>query len=114
MESINDQPSRETVLKVISADGSSLQYHTEEFNDDREIVLTAVKQNGYALEYAYIDWSLQSELIWLILKIDSPKKQSKTSYMNENNWINKLSIFSRIIISRIQLKMIHFYDLIFK
>jgi len=40
------------MLEAVKQNGYALQYASAALNDDREIVLEAVKQNGYALQYA--------------------------------------------------------------
>ena len=39
------------MLKLVKIDGLLLLYADDDFKIDRDIVLAAVKQNGYALEY---------------------------------------------------------------
>lgn len=43
---------RELVLKAVKKNGWALQYASIELKNDREIVLEAVKRNGCALQYA--------------------------------------------------------------
>jgi hypothetical protein len=43
---------KEVVLAAVKQDGYALQYASEELKKDKEVVLAAVKQNGYALKYA--------------------------------------------------------------
>ena len=43
---------REIVLAAVTQNGYSLQYASNELQNDREIVLAAVTQDGYALHYA--------------------------------------------------------------
>ena len=42
----------EIVLEAVKNDGYALEYASEELKADTEIVLAAVKNNGMALEYA--------------------------------------------------------------
>ena len=46
------QNDRDVVLAAVQQNGFALKYASEELKKDREIVLAAVRQNGYALEYA--------------------------------------------------------------
>jgi hypothetical protein len=39
-------------LTAVIHRGSALQFQSDEFRNDREIVLAAVQQNGYALQFA--------------------------------------------------------------
>ena len=43
---------REIVLEAVKQDGYALEYASAALKDDREIVLEAVKQDGEALKYA--------------------------------------------------------------
>ena len=40
------------VLKAVKQDGFALDFAANEFNSDKEVVLEAVKQNGFALQYS--------------------------------------------------------------
>ena len=41
------------ILKIIAEkDGDTLQYASKDLRDNKEVVMEAVKQNGYALESA--------------------------------------------------------------
>ena len=46
------QNDKDVVLAAVQQNGFALKYASEELKKDREIVLAAVRQNGYALEYA--------------------------------------------------------------
>jgi hypothetical protein len=48
---INENSTKEQVLKAVKQDGLYLQYASEELRGDKEVVLAAVKQNGRVLEY---------------------------------------------------------------
>ena len=46
---------RDVVLTAVQQNGRSLQYASETLRNDRDVVLAAVEQNGYSLEYASSD-----------------------------------------------------------
>ncbi|EFC44500.1 predicted protein [Naegleria gruberi] len=48
----NFEQTRDIVLKAVKQNGYALDYANESFKRDRELVLEAIKQNGYALRYA--------------------------------------------------------------
>jgi hypothetical protein len=50
---------KEVVLKAVAQDGYALRYADESLRKDKEVVLKAVAQDGYALEYA--DESLRKD-----------------------------------------------------
>jgi predicted RNA-binding protein (virulence factor B family) len=50
---------REIVLAAVQQNGYVLEYADESFKKDKEVVLAAVQQNGNALKYA--DESLQND-----------------------------------------------------
>ena len=43
---------REVVLEAVKQDGYALRFASEELRGDRDVVMEAVKQNGDALQYA--------------------------------------------------------------
>jgi len=47
-----DEQTREMVLKAVEQEGYALQFANEEFKNDKDIVLAAIKQEGYALQFA--------------------------------------------------------------
>ena len=54
---------RETLIAEVSKDGNALQDATLELRGDRMIVMKAVSQNGYALQYAAADLVTHSTAI---------------------------------------------------
>ena len=60
---INKSSSREEVLKVVKADGWTLEHASDELKNDREIVLEAIKSDGHALRYASDELKADPELI---------------------------------------------------
>ena len=63
MTSINKNSSREEVLKVVKADGWTLEHASDELKNDREIVLEAVNSHGVTLRYASDELKADPELI---------------------------------------------------
>ena len=57
---IDETSTKEEVLEAVKQDGYALEYASEELRGDREVVLAAVKQNGRALEQA--SFKLQFEM----------------------------------------------------
>ena len=49
---MKDNKDRDEVLAAVKEDGYALEDADESLKKDKEIVLAAVKQDGYALEYA--------------------------------------------------------------
>lgn len=49
---IEDWSDRAFVLEAVRKDGMLLKKASDELLRDREIVFTAVKQNGYAVQYS--------------------------------------------------------------
>eukprot|EP00971_Amphidinium_carterae_P264976 5256374-Amphidinium_carterae.1 len=61
MAAVNQRTAEWTLL--LCADTSELRFAAEECKADREIVLAAVKQNGYALQYAAGDCKNDREIV---------------------------------------------------
>lgn len=67
MTSINKHSSREEVLKVVKADGWTLEHASDELKNDREVVLEAVMKDAEAPEFfgqcslAYASTSLRAD-----------------------------------------------------
>ena len=51
-ELLEGQEDREIVLAALKQNGNALNYVIERYKEDREMVITAVRQNGDALRYA--------------------------------------------------------------
>ena len=47
-----DNNDREVVMAAITQDGSALRYASDKLKNDREVVMAAVKKNGWAFRYA--------------------------------------------------------------
>ena len=43
---------KEVVLTAVKEDGKALEYASDKLKDDKEVVLTAVKEDGWALQFA--------------------------------------------------------------
>ena len=53
---------REVVLAAVEEDGWALEYASVELQADREVVLAAVQQDGYALNYASVELKADREI----------------------------------------------------
>ena len=53
------------VLEAVKQDGYALEYASEELRGDREVVLAAVKQNGRALEQASFKLQFEIAACWV-------------------------------------------------
>ena len=49
---IDEESTKEEVLEAVKNDGWALEFASEELKNDRELVLEAVKQDGMVLKYA--------------------------------------------------------------
>jgi len=49
---IDKNSTKEQVLEAVKQAGYALQYASEELRGDHEVVMEAVKENGYVLKYA--------------------------------------------------------------
>ena len=49
---MTDWNNKEEVLAAVEMDGESLQWASEELKADREVVLVAIEECGWALEFA--------------------------------------------------------------
>ncbi|WP_064610347.1 DUF4116 domain-containing protein [Streptobacillus moniliformis] len=47
-----DWNNKKEVLKAVKQDGWALEFASEELKNDKEVVMAAVKQNGDALQFA--------------------------------------------------------------
>nr|NGX32285.1 hypothetical protein [Candidatus Anoxychlamydiales bacterium] len=59
---------KEIVLAAVKQSGWHLQYAHEDLKKDKEIVLAAVKQNGWALRYAHEDLKKDKEIVLAAVK----------------------------------------------
>ena len=71
---VNSRSSRSEVLEAVKQNGWALQYASAALKDDRQIVLEAVKQDGYALEYASAALKDDREIVLEVVKQDPVKK----------------------------------------
>jgi hypothetical protein len=58
------QNDREVVMEAVKMHGYALCYASEELQGDREVVLEAVKRNGVALGYASAELQLEVVQCW--------------------------------------------------
>ena len=61
---------REVVLAAVEEDGWALKYASAELRADREVVLTAVKRNGWALDYASVELQADRDVVLAAVKQD--------------------------------------------
>ena len=61
---------KEIVLEAVKQDGYILQYLGKEFRGDRQIVLEAVKRHGMALQFASTELRRDSEIVLEAVKED--------------------------------------------
>lgn len=54
---------RQVVLAAVRKSGLALQFASEAFHEDREVVLAAVRQNGFALQFASTSLRHDSQII---------------------------------------------------
>ena len=54
---------RQIVIKAVSQNGFALKHATEEMKGDREVVMTAVSKNGYALAHATEEMKGDREIV---------------------------------------------------
>ena len=54
---------RQIVMSAVSQNGFALEHATEEMKGDREGVMTAVSKNGYALQYATEEMKGDREIV---------------------------------------------------
>jgi hypothetical protein len=92
-------------LKIVMEDGEKLKVLPEEFKKDRDVVLAAVKNNGWALFYANKNLKKDKFIVLAAIKneggafsyVDSTLKKDK-SFVNyrlmsifNDNWQNKVA-----------------------
>jgi CxxC motif-containing protein len=65
LEDLND---KEVVLEAVKQNGYSLEYASEELKNNKEVVLEAVKQNGYSLHYASEELKNNKEVVLEAIK----------------------------------------------
>ena len=65
---LSKKKDKEVVLKAVKKNGFSLKYASEELKKDKEVVLEAVKQNGHSLQYASEELKKDKEIEWISKK----------------------------------------------
>jgi len=72
---IDENSTREEVIKAVKRNGHALEYASETLKNDKDIVLETVKQNGYALQYASYKLRNDKEFMRLIDEIEKGEKK---------------------------------------
>lgn len=62
---------KESILKQLEKDGSTLMMLSDEIQDHKELVLAAVQQNGYSLMYASKALKDDKEIVMEAIKQDA-------------------------------------------
>jgi Domain of unknown function (DUF4116) len=72
LESLNDQyrQDQNIVMTAVNQNGNALQYASNDLKNDKEIVMTAVQQDGYALRYASNDLKNDKEIVMTAVQQD--------------------------------------------
>ena len=66
---INENSTKEEVLKAVRQYGNTLKYASDKLRNDRDVVLEAVKQDEYTLLWASNELKNNKEFIMLVDKI---------------------------------------------
>ena len=59
---------KEVVLTAVKKDGKALEYASDKLKDDKEVVLTAVTQGGWALQFASKNLKNDKEVVLTAVK----------------------------------------------